>query len=100
MGCNVTFKWDWSGTLAEDEWFAVRVGAEVPHSVTWVKEHSYIHVLKKSGEYVWEISICRGDPASHYCSGDAELAVSEQNEFSANGCNSGSSGSGGETPPP
>ena len=81
MGCNVTFKWDWSGTLAEDEWFAVRVGVGAPHSVVWVKERRYTYVFNDSGEYTWEIAICRGDPADEDCSGDAELAVSEQGVF-------------------
>jgi hypothetical protein len=83
--CNVTFKWNWSGTLAEHDWFAVRVGkgTEPPHSVVWVKEREYIYVLSDSGEYSWEVAVCRGDPGTHACE---QLAVSEGGIFSFGGC--------------
>jgi len=86
MGCNVTFKWDWSGTLAEDEWFAVNVwreGIDPPYSVTWTKERQYTYSLSDGGEYSWEIAIYRGDPATHEWE---ELAVSERGVFSFVGC--------------
>jgi tetratricopeptide (TPR) repeat protein/tRNA A-37 threonylcarbamoyl transferase component Bud32 len=94
MGCNVTFKWDWPGTLAEDEWFAVRAWREGidPHdSVAWVKERRYTHVLSNEGEYSWEIAICRGDPGTHICE---KLAVSGRESFVFLGCG------GGPPPPP
>jgi tetratricopeptide (TPR) repeat protein len=81
VGCNVTFRWDWPRELAEDEWFAVRVGIVTPHSVVWVKDREYTHSLDDAGDYVWEVAICRGDPADEDCSGDKLLAVSERGTF-------------------
>jgi serine/threonine protein kinase len=87
IACNVTFKWSWSRTLADDEWFAVRVGIGIPHSVVWVKEYSYTYSLgSDEGEYSWEIAICRGDPANGHCRGDELLVVSERGFFSFGGC--------------
>ena len=85
IGCNVTFRWQWSGTLAENEWFAVRVGkaTDVPHSQYWGKGYEYTYSLSDAGSYVWEIAICRGDPATAVCS---QLAVSERHVFSFGGC--------------
>jgi len=91
MGCNVTFKWAWPGTLAEDEWFDVRVGVETLRGVVWVKEHQYTFVLSNPGEYSWEIAICRGDPGSHVCE---QLAISGRESFVFLGCG------GGPPPPP
>ena len=89
IGCTAFFRWSWSGTLAEDEWFAVRrwrKGVDQHYSVTWVKEHEYPCSLSDGGEYTWEIAICRGDPSTHICE---LLAVSEQAVFSFGGCISG-----------
>jgi tetratricopeptide (TPR) repeat protein len=84
IGCNVTLRWVWLETLADDEWFSVRVGIEVPHSVTWVKENEYTYSLfGDAGQYSWEIAICRGDPATGHCE---ELAVSERRFFFFGGC--------------
>jgi hypothetical protein len=81
--CNVIFKWAWPRELAENEWFAVRVGVGEPHSVVWVKERQYTHTIPKEGEYVWEVAICRGDPATHVCE---QLNVSERHIFQFKGC--------------
>jgi hypothetical protein len=89
IGCNVTFRWQWSGTLAENEWFAVRVGKipDIPHTQTWTKDREYIYSLRtlggESGDYDWEIAICLGDPTSAICE---QLAVSERGVFSFGGC--------------
>jgi hypothetical protein len=90
---NVTFRWDWSGELAKDEWFAVRVGKlpDIPHSQYWGKEREYVYSLctlgGDSGDYVWEVAICRGSPEAHHCSSrdGSELAVSERGVFSFEG---------------
>jgi serine/threonine protein kinase len=81
--CNIIFGWDLPRDLAEDDWFAVRVGIGEPHSRVWVKEHEYTYTLPKEGEYVWEVAICRGDPSTHVCE---ELAVSERQTFEFEGC--------------
>ena len=90
IGCNVTFRWQWYGTLAADEWFAVRVSQvpDVPHARAWIKEHEYIYSLNDAGDYVWEVAICRGDPSAGHCSieDSSELAVSEQSTFWFGGC--------------
>jgi len=85
LRCNATFKWTWSGTLADDEWFAVRVGrgSDPPHSVAWIKERVFTFTLREPGDYVWEIGICRGDLAEARCE---QLAVSEREVFSWRGC--------------
>jgi len=92
ISCNATFKWNWSGTLAEDEWFAVRVGneGELLHSVAWTKETTYIHTLDDGGEYSWMIVVCRGSPSEGCLE---ELAVSGQEFFDFGGC-------GGKKPKP
>ena len=84
IGCNVTFRWEWPRTLAEDEWFAVRVGKvpDVPHSQVWVKERQFIYTLSDAGDYVWEVAVCRGDPATAVCQ---QLAVSARKNFSYRG---------------
>jgi len=88
IACNVVLRWQWPGTLAENEWFAVRVEEvpDVPHSQAWVKEREYIYSLSDAGDYVWEVAICRGDPSAGHCSQDDELAVSERGVFSFGGC--------------
>jgi len=85
---NATLRWDWSGVLAEDEWFALRVGKlpDIPHSQYWGKEREYTYFLctlgGEPGDYVWEVAICQGDPASGTCK---QLAVSERGVFSYGG---------------
>ena len=85
---NVTFRWDWSGVLAEDEWFAVRVGylPDIPHSQYWAKEREYTYALctlgGEPGDYIWEVAICRGEPTRAVCN---LCAVSERQVFSFGG---------------
>jgi len=90
IGCNVTFRWQWPGTLDVDEWFAVGVSQlpDVPHARTWIKEREYTYSLTDAGDYVWEVAICRGDPAAGHCSNydGTELAVSRRATFSFGGC--------------
>jgi tetratricopeptide (TPR) repeat protein len=90
LACNVTFKWNWSGTLAENEWFAVRVGRVGvdlgPIVRTWTKLSMYEYSLSDVGEYSeysWEIAICRGVPEVGVCE---QLVVSRRGEFSFGGC--------------
>jgi hypothetical protein len=86
VGCNVTFKWTWPWALADDEWFAVRVGRvgiEPPLSKAWTKENTYIYPLKDGGEYSWMIVVCKGEPAEGHCE---ELSTSNQESFSFGGC--------------
>jgi len=89
IACNVTLRWQWSGTLAEDEWFEVGIGKlpDVPHGQYWGQELEYTYSLRDAGDYVWEIAICRGDPADQYCSmGFNRLTVSTPGFFSFWGC--------------
>ena len=84
---NVTLRWQWPRTLADNESFAVRVGKlpDIPHSQVWVKERQYVYtLLSESGDYVWEVAICRGDPSKGHCSNidGTELTVSERQTFS------------------
>jgi len=85
IGCNVTFRWQWPRQLANNEWFAVRVGKapDIPHSQYWGKEYEYTYSLSDAGDYVWEVAICRGDPATAVCE---QLAVSQRGTFSFGGC--------------
>ena len=85
--CSVTLRWQWDRDLREDEWFAVRIGKlpDIPHSRTWTKERQYIYtLLSESGDYVWEVAICRGDPSKEHCSkiDGTELTVSDRQTFS------------------
>jgi hypothetical protein len=86
---NITFRWGWSGVLAENEWFAVRVGKlpDSPHSQYWGKQREYTYSLctlgGEPGDYIWEVAVCRGDPSQGGCSN--QLAVSERGVFSFGG---------------
>jgi len=88
--CNVTFRWKWAGTLAEDEWFEVRVGEEPnpPRAQTWTHEFQYTYALTEAGEYAWQIAICRGKPEDARCSSldGTELVASEYGFFEFGGC--------------
>ena len=90
IGCNVTFKWEWTRTLAKDEWFAVRVGKDPnpPRAQTWTQELQYTYVLTESGKYAWQIAICRGKPEDAHCSSldGTELVASEYGVFEFGGC--------------
>jgi hypothetical protein len=83
----VIFKWGWSGILAEDEWFAVRVGRKEvdskPVSKVWIKGNEYLYSLSEPGDYSWEVAVCRGEPESEKCE---QLVVSGRNEFWFGGC--------------
>jgi len=90
IGCNVTFRWGWAGTLAEDEWFEVRIGKD-PNPLraqTWTQEFQYTYVLTESGKYAWQIAICRGKPEDAHCSSldGTELVASEYGFFEFGGC--------------
>jgi len=101
IGCNVAFRWTWFRTLAEDEYFSVRVGRvgidPRPGDVTWTKEVEYTYTLNDAGEYNWEIAICQGDPSSNSC---LQLAVSERDVFGFGGCSVSAPTLGPPTPPP
>lgn len=86
----MSLKWDWSGTLAADEWFAVRMGTDFPHSRDWVKDKNFDYPVN-DGRYYWEIAICKGKPEDKKCSKEDgnELAVSERRDFSVGGCPEG-----------
>jgi len=88
--CNVTFRWQWTGTLAKDEWFAVRVGKDPnpPRAQTWTQELQYTYVLTESGKYAWQIAICQGKPEDAHCSSldGTELVASEYGFFEFGGC--------------
>jgi len=89
IGSNVTFRWTWAGTLAADDWFAVRVGKlpDIPHSQYWGKEREYTFSMYtlggESGDYVWEVAVCRGEPSEAKCQ---QLSVSARGFFSHGGC--------------
>jgi len=90
IGCNVTFRWGWAGTLAEDEWFEVRIGKD-PNPLraqTWTQEFQYTYVLTEAGRYTWQIAICRGKPEDAHCSSldGTELVASEYGFFEFGGC--------------
>jgi hypothetical protein len=86
IGCNANFKWSWSEELAENEYFAVRVGKvgidQKPLSRKWTKKYEHPYPVC-DGQYVWEIAICRGDPSLGNCE---QLAVSERDAFEVTGC--------------
>ena len=81
--CNATFRWSYARGLADDEWFALRLGIGEPHSRVWVKDLEYTYTLKDPGLYTWEIAVCRGAPETAVCE---QLAVSEQQVFEFRGC--------------
>jgi tetratricopeptide (TPR) repeat protein len=83
MGCHVTLKWSWSGTLGTDEWFTVRMGTETPHAIVWTKDLNYTYQFLPGvlGEYVWEVVICRRELEE--CE---QLAVSDRGVFWFGGC--------------
>ncbi len=83
IGCNVTLRWSWPRNLADDEWFSVRLGLEIPQSIVWTKEYEHTYPLNHSGTHTWEIAVCLGNPAAGNCE---QLAVSEQNTFLFRGC--------------
>jgi len=79
FGSDVTFHWSWTGNLAAHEYFALRVGIGTPReSKLWTKETQASWRLTEQGDHVWEVAICRGDPAKADCSGNKQLVVSER----------------------
>jgi hypothetical protein len=82
-GHDVTFHWSWSGILTANDYFALRVGIGTPgESKLWTKETQASWSFTEQGDYVWEVAICRGDPAEADCSGNKQLVVSEWGTFS------------------
>jgi hypothetical protein len=82
FGSDVTFHWSWTGNLADNDYFALRVGIGTPgESKTWTKETQASWRLTEQGDHVWEVAICRGDPAEADCSGNKQLVVSERATF-------------------
>jgi hypothetical protein len=57
-------RWDWDGTLQEDEWFDIRVWkVGTPHyGIAWTKEKEYLYdsCLQTGGDYNWSIAVIRG----------------------------------------
>jgi hypothetical protein len=82
FGCDITFHWSLDAELARNDFFALRVGIGHPgESKTWTKDTQQSWGFTGQGEYVWEVAICRGDPAEADCSGDKQLVVSERGIF-------------------
>jgi hypothetical protein len=97
-GHDVTFHWSLAGTLGANDYFALRVGIGFPgESKLWTKETKAGWRFTEQGEYVWEVAVCRGDPAEADCSGDKQLAVSEQSTFWFTPPDNGNNG---DDPPP
>jgi hypothetical protein len=95
-GCEVTFHWSFDEQLASNDFFALRAGIGHPgESKTWTKETQQSWGFKDPGGYVWEIAICRGDPAVGHCE---QLAVSGQGSFLLRGCGGGGEGPGHDDP--
>jgi hypothetical protein len=57
-------KWAWNGTLADDEWFDVRMWQlGQPHlGITWTKDRSHLFdpASKASGVYYWSVAVILG----------------------------------------
>lgn len=60
---TITLRWAWSGALADDEWFDVRMWREgMPKtSIAWTKERSYQERNLRPGWYHWTIVVVRAD---------------------------------------
>ncbi len=58
-------RWEWAGTLKEDEWFDIRVWkVGTPHyGIAWTKEKEYFYdsCLQVGGNYNWSIAVIRGE---------------------------------------
>jgi hypothetical protein len=81
-GHDVTFHWSLTRSLGDDDHFALRVGIGTPgHSLLWTEDYQASWRFYEQGDYVWEVAICRGDPAERDCSGNKQLAVSERRTF-------------------
>jgi len=81
-GHDVTFHWSWTGTLGVNDYFALRVGIGYPgESKLWTKDLQAQWRFTEQGDYVWEVAICRGDPAEGDCSGDKQIVVSDRCTF-------------------
>ena len=59
-----TLRWEWAGTLAENQWFDVRIWrrGQLHYGVAWTKERAYAFdiCLLGSGDYFWSIAIVQG----------------------------------------
>lgn len=59
---GVTLKWSWIGSLAEDEYFDVRlwrIGTDAK-GIAWTKEPEYIARHLETGWYSWAVAVVRG----------------------------------------
>jgi hypothetical protein len=58
-------RWEWAGTLRENEWFDIRVWkVGTPHyGIAWTKEKEYLYdsCLQTGGSYRWSIAVIRGE---------------------------------------
>lgn len=58
-------RWEWEGTLQEDEWFDIRVWeVGTPHyGIAWTKDKEYLYdsCLQIGGNYNWSIAVIRGE---------------------------------------
>jgi hypothetical protein len=55
-------KWAWIGSLAEDEYFDVRlwrIGTDAK-GIAWTKEPEYIARQLETGWYSWAVAVVRG----------------------------------------
>ncbi len=59
---TITMRWTWSGVLAEDEYFDVRlwrVGTR-KQGIAWTKRRDYIERHPSTGWYFWTVVVVRG----------------------------------------
>jgi hypothetical protein len=59
---TITMRWSWSGTLAEDEYFDVRlwrVGTS-KQGIAWTKRRDYVERHPSPGWYFWTVAVVRG----------------------------------------
>jgi hypothetical protein len=59
---TITMRWSWPGTLAEDEYFDVRlwrVGTS-KQGIAWTKRRDYVERHPSTGWYFWTVAVVRG----------------------------------------
>jgi hypothetical protein len=59
---TITMRWSWAGTLAEDEYFDVRlwrVGTS-KQGIAWTKRRDYVERHPSTGWYFWTVAVVRG----------------------------------------
>ncbi len=61
-GSALTLRWAWAGSLAEDEYFDVRLWREgAPKAgIAWTKERSYVERNLASGWHYWTVVVIQG----------------------------------------